>query len=78
MMFYGSVFTGTVPAGTSGPTLLLVMAVVGLLAFAWYGSLALALSRPTIASVFAAHRHTIERGCGSLLLALGLHQTFTG
>jgi len=74
MVFYASVFTGAVPAGTSPPTLLVLVAVVGLLAFGWYGSLALALSRPRIAKAFESRRKMVERCCGVLLVAVGLRQ----
>lgn len=77
MMFYGSVFTGVVPAGTSPATLTVIVTLVGLLAFAWYGSLALALSRRGVAALFMRHKATIERFCGTALVVLGLRQLIT-
>ena len=74
MAFYASVFSGAVPADASIETLLAMVAMVGLLAILWYGSVALVLSADRMADLYRQGKKIVERTCGLFLILLGGRQ----
>lgn len=74
MAFYASVFSGAVPADASMETLLAMVAMVGLLAVLWYGSVALVLSADRMADLCRQGKKIVERTCGLFLILLGGRQ----
>ena len=74
MAFYASVFSGAVPADASLTTLLAMVAMVGVLAVLWYGSVALILSADRMADLYRQGKKTVERACGLFLILLGGRQ----
>jgi threonine efflux protein len=74
MAFYASVFSGAVPADASMQTLLAMLAMVGVMAILWYGSVALVLSADRMAKLYRQGKTFIERSCGVLLILLGGRQ----
>lgn len=76
MVFYGSVFSAFVPAGTMPATQAAMVATVGTIAALWYGGVAWFLASERAALVYRRIRPLLEGGCGLLLIAFGLRQAF--
>ena len=74
MAFYSSVFSGAVPADTSMETLMAMVAMVGVLAVLWYGSVALVLSADRMANLYRQRKKFVECTCGLFLILLGVRQ----
>jgi threonine/homoserine/homoserine lactone efflux protein len=74
--FYAAVFSSAAPAHVSTPTFLAMLATVGATATCWYGAVALVLSHSTIATAYRRVKASIDRACGSLIIALGIRQAF--
>jgi len=74
MAFYASVFSGAIPADASLETLLAMVAMVGVLAVLWYGSVALVLSADRMADLYRQGKKIVERTCGLFLILLGGRQ----
>ncbi|MCM8596287.1 LysE family translocator [Accumulibacter sp.] len=77
MVFYASVFSAAVPAGTSTGTLSVMVLMVALIALLWYGGVALALSSDRAARFYRRTKPAIERTCGFFLIAFGLRQAIS-
>jgi threonine efflux protein len=74
MAFYAATFSAAAPPQVNGGTLAAMLAVVFVVAIAWYGAVAVALSSPTVSRKLVAGRPWFERLCGAVLVALGLKQ----
>jgi threonine/homoserine/homoserine lactone efflux protein len=74
MVFYGSVFSAFVPAGTSSATQAAMVVAVGLIATLWYGGVAWFLAAEPAARLYRRFRPVIEATCGLLLIAFGIRQ----
>ncbi len=74
MAFYASIFSGTVPAQASTQLLVMLVAMVGVIAVTWYGSVALVLSVSRVADLYRRGKAVIERSCGLILILLGCRQ----
>lgn len=74
MAFFAAVFSSAAPANVSNGTFGSMLAVVGLVAFTWYGIVAIALSQPKVASSYRRAKKVIDRLCGGLIVGLGLRQ----
>lgn len=74
MAFYASVFSGAVPKDSTPETLMAMVAMVGIVATLWYGSVALTLSAERMADIFRKGKLAIERCCGLFLILLGVRQ----
>jgi len=76
--FYAAVFSAAAPKSINLATLLAMLAVVLLIAFAWYGSVAFLLSSPRISKAFIRVKGWFNKVCGSTIILLGLRQAFGG
>lgn len=76
MVFYGSVFSATVPLHTNPATQATIVALVGSIALLWYGGMAWLLAGERAARIYRRGQRGIEAVCGALLLGLGLRQAF--
>ena len=76
MVFYASVFSAAVPARASLETLTVMVLMVALIAFLWYGGIAFVLSSERAANFYRKAKPAIERTCGVFLIAFGLRQAF--
>jgi threonine efflux protein len=74
MAFYASVFSGAVPTDSTPETLIAMVAMVGIVATLWYGTVALTLSAERMAELFRKGKLVIERCCGLFLILLGGRQ----
>jgi threonine/homoserine/homoserine lactone efflux protein len=74
MAFFAAVFSSAAPANVSNGTFGSMLAVVGLVAFTWYGIVAIALSQPKVASSYRRAKKVIDRLCGGLIVGLGVRQ----
>lgn len=74
MVFYGSVFSAFVPAGTTPATQIAMVVTVGAIATLWYGGLAWCLASERATRLYRRARPLIEGGCGLLLIGFGLRQ----
>ncbi len=78
VVFFASIFAAATP---QDPTLwfaLAVVASVGLIAFLWYGGLALLLSLGGAAAAYRRAKPWIDRLCGAVIGALGLKLAASG
>ena len=74
--FYAAVFSAAAPKSINLATLLAMLAVVLLIAFVWYGSVALLLSSPRISKAFVRIKGWFNKICGSTIILLGIRQAF--
>jgi len=72
--FYADVFASAAPAHVSWVTFGVMVATVGVVASAWYGLVAVALSHKGISDAYRKKKRSIDRGSGSLIVLLGLRQ----
>lgn len=77
MAFYASVFSGVVPDDATADTLLLLVAMVGVISALWYGSVALAFSDARIANLYRRGRRFLESACGVFLIGFAFRQALT-
>jgi threonine/homoserine/homoserine lactone efflux protein len=71
--FYSSVFAAAAPPPGETATLWLALALVMLISLSWYSLVAFALSTGAIARAYRGAKQTIERTCGVLMVAFGVH-----
>jgi len=74
MAFYAAVFSAAAPKHVSLPTFLCMLAVVAVVASAWYGLVAVVFSTPRIAAHYRRGKAWIDRVCGAFIVSLGLRQ----
>jgi threonine/homoserine/homoserine lactone efflux protein len=72
--FYAAVFASATPSHVSLVTFGAMVITVGVVAFAWYGFVAIALSHKGISDIYRERKRSIDRGSGSLIVFLGLRQ----
>lgn len=72
MMFYASVFAGAVPGNAGLQTMLLLVAMVGLVGALWYGSVAIIFSSDRVANLYRRGKRLIECGCGLFLIGFAV------
>jgi threonine/homoserine/homoserine lactone efflux protein len=75
--FFAAIFASATPAHMSPVTFAAMLAMVAVVATTWYGFVALVLSHGGIASAYRGYRAWIDRGCGGLIVALGIRQLLT-
>ena len=71
-VFFGAVFVGTVPAGTTTPALILLLICIFLGEFLWNTAVARLFSLSRTRAVYLGLKHWIDRIFGGLLAALGI------
>lgn len=69
--FYTSVFSAAAPAPGQTALLWLALLLVLVIAMAWYGLVAVALSSGPVAAAYRRGKTTIERTCGLLMIGFG-------
>lgn len=74
MAFYAAVFSAAAPKHVSLPTFLCMLAVVAVVASAWYGFVAVVFSTPRIAAYYRRGKAWIDRVCGAFIISLGVRQ----
>lgn len=72
--FYAAIFSAAAPPHVEIATFAAMLAMVGVVASIWYGMIAVALSHPRIAGLYAGKKIKIDQVCGSLIIFLGLKQ----
>lgn len=71
MAFYSSAFTTVAPAPGQTALAWTALGLVLVIALAWYGLVAMALSAGTVAAAYRRAKATIDRGCGLLMIGFG-------
>jgi len=74
MAFYAAIFSTAAPAHVSSGTFISMLAVVGIVATLWYGSVAIMLSLPAISTAYRRAKKVIDRFCGSVIVLMGIRQ----
>jgi threonine/homoserine/homoserine lactone efflux protein len=74
MVFYGSVFSAFVPAGTTPATQMAMVATVGTIAALWYCGVAWFLASERAGRFYRRVRPWLEGSCGIFLIAFGVRQ----
>ena len=69
--FYTSAFSAASPAPRETVTAWLALALVLVIAVAWYGLVAIALSSGPVAAAYCRAKAPIERACGLLMIGFG-------
>jgi threonine efflux protein len=72
--FFAAVFSSAAPAHVSPTTFFAMLATVGVTAMCWYGFVALVLSHSAVASTYRRAKAWIDRGCGAIIVGLGIRQ----
>lgn len=72
--FYAAIFSTSAPAHVDVATFVAMLAMVGIVASLWYGTVAIVLSHPHIAGTYAKQKKHIDRVCGALIIFLGIKQ----
>ncbi|WP_250455298.1 LysE family translocator [Caballeronia sp. ATUFL_M2_KS44] len=72
--FYAAVFSSAAPAHVSTATFFAMLATVGAIGTCWYGIVGLVLSQAAIATAYRRAKAWIDRGCGGLIVVLGIRQ----
>lgn len=72
--FFAAIFSTAAPTHVSAPTFLAMLATVGLTATCWYGAVAQFLSNAVVATAYRGAKRWIDRGCGALIIVLGVRQ----
>jgi threonine efflux protein len=70
-LFYGSVFTTSLPPQPSAVLVVLAVLLVFANSVVWHASLALLLSRPSIQGAYLRHNQTLNRVSGALVGVYG-------
>jgi threonine efflux protein len=70
--FFASAFAAAAPSPDKVATLWLALGLVLVMATAWYGLVALALSRPAVAGAYGRMKRWIDRACGAILMGFGV------
>lgn len=66
--FYTSAFAAASPSPGQAATMWLAVGLMFVIALAWYGSVALALSSGSVSAVYRRVKAPIERGCALLMV----------
>lgn len=74
MVFYASVFSTSVPQGSSNMALLIVIAIVGIISLSWYSFMAVVFSSKKILRHYLRYKKQIENFCGGFLILFGIKQ----
>lgn len=70
--FFGSLFVTILPIGVPASVQVIAVAIVGVVALAWFSLLALMFSANRVRSVYGALRRPIDAIMGTILIGLGL------
>ena len=77
ILFFLSLFTVVIDPATPMSVMGVYSAVIGLTTIAWFTTVALFLTHPSIRQVFTRLGHWIDRITGGILVALGIKIAFT-
>jgi threonine efflux protein len=75
-LFYGSVFTTSLPANPPATLVVLAVLLVFMNSVVWHASLALLLSRPSIQRAYLRHNKALNRASGVLVGVYGARLLF--
>lgn len=74
MAFFAAVFAAAAPAHVNAPTFFGMLGTVAVVASSWYALVAILFATPRVASRYRHWKKSIDRVCGSVILALGIRQ----
>lgn len=78
MAFYAAAFSSAAPPHVGMATFVAMLAVVVVIASAWYGMVAVVLSHPPVAAAFVRVKAAFDRVCGGAIILFGLRQAWSG